>query len=91
MTDTAAVQRLFDEVAAEQRTVQEFFELRDPQHYWDFVMSHGFRGFVYSLGPRLAGEFRASLFAGLEAMQATGGITVSNGAAFTHGRKPSSD
>ena len=52
-------------------------------------MSHGFRGHVYSLGPQLAGEFRARLFAGLERMQADGGITVSNGAAFTRARKPS--
>ena len=35
----------------EQRTVQRSFDFRDPQHYWDFVMSHGFRGHVYSLGP----------------------------------------
>jgi len=103
VTDTAAVQRLFDEVAAEydqhlpavgftdveQHTVQESFALNDPQHYWDFVMSHGFRGHVYSLGPRLAAEFRARLFAGLERMQAGGGITVSNGAVFTRARKPS--
>ena len=74
---------------AEQRTVQRSFDFRDPQHYWDFVMSHGFRGHVYSLGPQLAAEFRTRLFAALEQLQADGGgITASFGAVFTRARKP---
>ena len=73
----------------EQRTVQRSFGFRDPQHYWDFVMSHGFRGHVYSLGPQLAAEFRTRLFAALEQLQADGCITASHGAAFTRARKPS--
>jgi ubiquinone/menaquinone biosynthesis C-methylase UbiE len=71
----------------EQRTVQRSFDFRDPQHYWDFVMSHGFRGHVYSLGPQLAAEFRTRLFAALEQLQADGCITASHGAAFTRARK----
>jgi ubiquinone/menaquinone biosynthesis C-methylase UbiE len=60
----------------EQRSEQATFAIRDPQHYWDWSMSHGFRGYVDSLGPELAGEFRARMFAGLERMHANGGITV---------------
>jgi hypothetical protein len=73
----------------ERRTVEQTSALRDPQHYWDWLMSHGPRGFVHSLGPQLADEFRARLFAGLAPMAADGGITVSHGAAFTRARKPS--
>ena len=73
----------------ERRTVEQTSALRDPQHYWDWLTSHGWRGFVYSLGPQLADEFRARLFAGLAPMAADGGITVSHGAAFTRARKPS--
>jgi len=73
----------------EQRTVQRSFDFRDPQHYWDFVMSHGFRGHVYSLGPQLAAEFRTRLFAALEQLQADGGgITASFGAVFARARAP---
>jgi len=72
----------------EQRTVQRSFDFRDPQHYWDFVMSHGFRGHVYSLGPHLAAEFRTRLFAALEQLQADGCITASFGAVFARARKP---
>lgn len=73
----------------EQRTVQRSFDFRDPQHYWDHMMSHGFRGHVYSLGPQLAAEFRTRLFAALEQLQADGGgITASFGAVFTRARKP---
>ena len=73
----------------EQRTVQRSFDFRDPQHYWDFVMSHGFRGHVYSLGPQLAAEFRTRLIAALEQLQADGGgITASFGAVFARARKP---
>ena len=65
----------------EQRGERATFAIRDPQHYWDFSMSHGFRGWVDSLGPELAGEFRTRLFAGLERMHANGGITLDNMAA----------
>jgi ubiquinone/menaquinone biosynthesis C-methylase UbiE len=65
----------------EQRGERATFAMRDPQHYWDFSMSHGFRGWVDSLGPELAGEFRTRLFAGLERMHANGGITLDNMAA----------
>lgn len=65
----------------EQRSERAAFAMRDPQHYWDFSMSHGFRGTVDSLGPELAGEFRTRLFAELERMHANGGITLDNMAA----------
>jgi ubiquinone/menaquinone biosynthesis C-methylase UbiE len=75
--------------AVEERSVQRSFDFRDPQHYWDHMMSHGYRGYVYSLGPTLAGEFRTRLFAALEQLQADGGgITASFGAVFTRARKP---
>jgi hypothetical protein len=45
-------------------------------------MSHGFRGYVDSLGPELAAEFRARMFAGLERMHANGGITLDSAVAF---------
>ena len=71
----------------EQRSARATFALRDPQHYWDWSMSHGFRGYVDSLGPRLGGEFRARMFAGLERMQASGGITVDDTIVFSRMRK----
>jgi ubiquinone/menaquinone biosynthesis C-methylase UbiE len=71
----------------EQRSARATFAMRDPQHYWDWSMSHGFRGYVDSLGPELAGEFRARMFAGLERMHANGGITVDNTVAFNRMRK----
>lgn len=74
--------------AVEERLVQRSFDFRDPQHYWDHMMSHGFRGHVYSLGPTLAGEFRTRLFAALEQLQADGRITASFGAVFARARKP---
>jgi ubiquinone/menaquinone biosynthesis C-methylase UbiE len=72
----------------EQRTVQRSFDFRDPQHYWDHMMSHGFRSHVDSLGPQLADEFRTRLFAALEQLQADGCITASFGAVFARARKP---
>lgn len=74
--------------AVEERSVQRSFDFRDPQHYWDHMMSHGYRGYVYSLGPTLAGEFRTRLFAALEQLQADGCITASFGAVFARARKP---
>jgi ubiquinone/menaquinone biosynthesis C-methylase UbiE len=74
--------------AVEERLVQRSFDFRDPQHYWDHMMSHGYRGYVYSLGPTLAGEFRTRLFAALEQLQADGCITASFGAVFARARKP---
>ncbi len=71
----------------EQRSERATFAIRDPPHYWDWSMSHGFRGYVDSLGPELAGEFRARMFAGLERMHANGGITVDSTAAFYRMRK----
>jgi hypothetical protein len=54
-------------------------------------MSHGFRGYIDSLGPQLAGEFRVRLLAGLERMHASGGITVDSTAGFRRMRKPASN
>jgi SAM-dependent methyltransferase len=71
----------------EQRSARAIFAMRDPQHYWDWSMSHGFRGYVDSLGPELAGEFRARMFAGLEQMHANGGIAVDRPVAFNRMRK----
>jgi ubiquinone/menaquinone biosynthesis C-methylase UbiE len=73
--------------AIERRTVRASFAIRDPQHYWDWSMSHGFRGYVESLGPRLATEFRTRMLAGLERLHASGGITLDGAAAFTRARK----
>lgn len=72
----------------EQRTARAAFAIRDPQHYWDWSMSHGFRGYVDSLGPELAGEFRARMLVGLEQMHANGGITVDRIVGFSRMRKP---
>jgi SAM-dependent methyltransferase len=72
----------------EQHAEWAVFAMRDPQHYWDWNMSHGFRGYVDSLGPELAGEFRDRMFAGLERMHASGGITVDRTVAFNRMRKP---
>jgi ubiquinone/menaquinone biosynthesis C-methylase UbiE len=71
----------------EQRTVRASFAIRDPQHYWAWIMSHGFRGYIDSLGPRLAAEFRARMLAGLERVHASGGITLDGTVAFTRARK----
>lgn len=71
----------------EQRTARATFAIRDPQHYWDWSMSYGFRGYIDSLGPRLAGEFRARMFAGLERMHASSGITVDSTVSFSRMRK----
>lgn len=51
-------------------------------------MSHGFRGYADSLGPELAAEFQARMFAGLERIHADGGITVDRTVAFNRMRKP---
>lgn len=59
-----------------------------PQHYWEWNMSHGFRGSVESPGPELAAEFKARLLAGLEDVHANGGITVDARVAFDRVRKP---
>ncbi|HTT91105.1 MAG TPA: methyltransferase domain-containing protein, partial [Acidimicrobiales bacterium] len=72
----------------EQRWATASFALRDAQHFWDWNMSHGFRGFVESLGARLAEEFRARVFAGLEPMQAEGGIFLTSVVAFNRMIKP---
>jgi ubiquinone/menaquinone biosynthesis C-methylase UbiE len=74
--------------AVEERLVQRSFDFRGPQHYWDWLTSHGYRSFVYWLGPTLAGEFRARLFAALAQVQADGCITASFGAVFGRARKP---
>ena len=72
----------------EQRSARASFPMRDPQHHWDWNMSHGFRGFVDSLGPELAEEFRTRMFAGLEGVHASGGIVVDATVAFNRMRKP---
>lgn len=50
-------------------------------------MSHGFRGFVDSLGPELAGEFQDRMLAGLEGARTDGGIIMDRTVAFTRIRK----
>jgi ubiquinone/menaquinone biosynthesis C-methylase UbiE len=64
-------------------TARASFAIRDPQHYWDWSMSHGFRGYVDSLGPRLAAEFQPRMLAGLERVHASGAITLDGTVAFT--------
>lgn len=59
------------------------FSYRDPQHYWDWLLSHGFRGFVDSLEPALAGELRSRLMAELLHLHVQGGITTEPDVAFT--------
>jgi SAM-dependent methyltransferase len=73
--------------AIEQHTVQAAFAIRDPEHYWDWSMSHGFRGYVESLGPQLGAELRTRMLAGLEQVHASGGITLDRTVAFTRVRK----
>lgn len=75
-------------VDIEGRIVHRSFAMRDPQHHWDWSMSHGFRGYVDSLGEELAAEFRERMFAGLQHVHAKGGITVSATIAFNRMRKP---
>jgi ubiquinone/menaquinone biosynthesis C-methylase UbiE len=72
----------------EQRWAHATFVMRDPQQHCDWNMSHGFRGFVESLGPELAEEFRTRMFAGLQHLHAEGGITVNAAVAFYRMRKP---
>jgi ubiquinone/menaquinone biosynthesis C-methylase UbiE len=71
----------------EQHSARAAFALRDPQHYWDWSMSHGFRGYVDSLGPQLGGEFRVKMFAGLERLHASVGITLDSSVVFTRMHK----
>jgi ubiquinone/menaquinone biosynthesis C-methylase UbiE len=71
----------------EQRTARAAFAIRDPQHYWDWSMSHGFRGYIDSLGPDPAAEYRDRLLTGLERMQANGGITVDSTVGFSRMRR----
>jgi ubiquinone/menaquinone biosynthesis C-methylase UbiE len=68
--------------ARERRIVREAFPVRDAQHHWDWNMSHGFRGFVESLGPELAREFRDRMLAGLRGLETTGGLAVEAAIAF---------
>lgn len=72
----------------DQHRASTTFTFRDPEHYWAWSMSHGFRGFVDSLGPELGAEFRDRMFAGLRGLHNTGGITVEPNVAFTVAVKP---
>jgi ubiquinone/menaquinone biosynthesis C-methylase UbiE len=78
-------------IAVEHYRASMLFSFRDPQHYWNWAMSHGFRGFVDSLGSELSTEFRLRLFAGLERLHTGGGITVEPDVAFTRAHKPGTD
>ncbi|ARQ69334.1 class I SAM-dependent methyltransferase [Streptomyces marincola] len=69
-------------------TAHATFRFRDPGHYWEWSMSHGFRGFVESLGPDLAAEFRERSLAGLARLHAEGGITLSPSIGLHRVRKP---
>jgi hypothetical protein len=71
----------------EQRTARSIFTLRSPQHYWDWSMSHGFRGYVDSLGPELGAEFRARMLAGLAQVQTDDGIPIHSAVDFHRMRK----
>lgn len=72
----------------EQRTAQASFPIRDPQHYWDWRISHGFRGYINSLRPQLAADFRAGMLTGLQRMHDNGGITLNDIINFARTRKP---
>lgn len=67
----------------EEHDARTWFAFRDPQHHWDWNMSHGFRGFVESLEPELAEEFKTRMFEGLARLHAAGGIVVQSTVAFT--------
>ncbi|WP_018347983.1 class I SAM-dependent methyltransferase [Longispora albida] len=60
----------------------------DPQTCWDFHMSHGFAGFVESLSPADAAEFREKALAEFARMHANGGIIVDRGAVVHVARVP---
>jgi len=67
----------------EQHTARAAFPLRDPRHFWDWCMSSEAAASIESLGPELASEFRARLFAGLGRIHASGGIIVDSTVALT--------
>jgi SAM-dependent methyltransferase len=72
----------------EQRNVRASFPIRDPQHHWDWNMSHGFRGFVESFNAAQAEEFKARMFEGLERIHANGGIRMDSRIGFHRMCKP---
>lgn len=74
-------------VDLEQRSARASFVMRDSQHYWDWMMSHGFRGFVRSLDPELADEFQTRMLAGLDRLHTDGGITMDAEVTFDRMRK----
>jgi SAM-dependent methyltransferase len=59
------------------------FSYRDPQHYWDWLLSHGFRGFLDSLVPTLASEFRFRLMDELQHLHEESDITTEPDVVFT--------
>lgn len=57
--------------------------IEKPRQYWDWMMSHGMRAFVESLGPELAAEFRTRMLAGLRHLyDDDGGLTLDAEVAF---------
>lgn len=63
--------------------------LRDPEHYWRWQCSHGFRGFVDSLDDDLASELRDGILRGLAPIAADdGAITMRSVVAFTSAARP---
>jgi ubiquinone/menaquinone biosynthesis C-methylase UbiE len=72
----------------EQRNVRASFPIRDPQHHWDWNMSHGFRGFVESFNAAQAAEFKARMLEGLERIHADSGIRLDGRVGFRRMRKP---
>ena len=66
------------------------FSYRDPEHYWNWLQSHGFRGYIDSLNERLADEFRSRLMTELQHLHEHGGITTEPDVVFTRMTKPGS-
>lgn len=67
-------------VDVRERLFDAHLPVRDAEEYWRFTMSHGFAGFVESLSPDDAAEFKRLAFIELERMRDAGGIVVDRGA-----------
>lgn len=67
-------------VDVRERLLDAHLPVRDAEEYWRFTMSHGFAGFVESLSPDDAAEFKRLAFVELERMREAGGIVVDRGA-----------
>lgn len=79
--DVAEALREAGFVDVHEEYVEVHLPVESPRQLWDFQMSHGFAGFVESLGDEDADELRRRALAELDRMQADGGIVLDRGAA----------